>query len=54
LRQRHRVVLGSGQDWLKGSIFRVGHMGWVDDDDVDHLLTALRAALENARLEEAV
>lgn len=54
LRQQHRVVLGSGQDWLKGSIFRVGHMGWVHEPDVEHLLGALRIALDDAGLEEAV
>jgi aspartate aminotransferase-like enzyme len=54
LRQQHRLVVGSGQDWLKGSIFRIGHMGWIHEDDVEHLLNALRSALENARLEEAV
>jgi aspartate aminotransferase-like enzyme len=54
LRQRHHVVVGSGQDWLKGSIFRIGHMGWVHDEDVEHLLAGLRTALEDARLEEAV
>jgi aspartate aminotransferase-like enzyme len=54
LRQRYRVVLGSGQDWLKGSIFRIGHMGWVHENDVDHLLGALQSALQQARLDEAV
>jgi aspartate aminotransferase-like enzyme len=54
LRQRRHVVLGSGQDWLKGSIFRIGHMGWVHQDDVEHLLAALRDALDDARWEEAV
>jgi hypothetical protein len=29
-------------------------MGWIHEDDVEHLLNALRSALENARLEEAV
>jgi aspartate aminotransferase-like enzyme len=53
LRQR-RVVVGSGQDWLKGTIFRVGHMGWVHDADIDEVLEALRAALEHARLRQAV
>ena len=52
LRTRHNVVFGSGQDWLKGSIFRIGHMGWVHDDDVDHLLGALRIALDEARQDE--
>lgn len=54
LRQRHHVVLGSGQDWLKGSIFRIGHMGWVHESDVEHLLAALRDSLGQARLKEAV
>lgn len=54
LRQRHRLVVGSGQDWLKGSIFRIGHMGWIHEADVEHMLNALRSALETARLEEAV
>jgi aspartate aminotransferase-like enzyme len=53
LRQR-RVVVGSGQDWLKGSIFRVGHMGWVHDADIDAVLEALRDALEQQRLRQAV
>lgn len=54
LRQHHRVVVGSGQDWLKGSIFRIGHMGWVHESDVEHLLNAVRLALEDARYQEAV
>ena len=33
------IVVGSGQDWLKGSIFRIGHMGYVDTDDIDAVLT---------------
>jgi aspartate aminotransferase-like enzyme len=53
LRQR-RVVVGSGQDWLKGSIFRVGHMGWVHDADIDEVLAALRAGLEQVGLRQAV
>ncbi|GAC1398842.1 MAG: alanine--glyoxylate aminotransferase family protein [Chloroflexota bacterium] len=53
LRERG-VVVGSGQDWLKGSIFRVGHMGWVHTTDIDIVLDALRDALEGARLQRAV
>ena len=54
LRQRRGLVVGSGQDWLKGSIFRIGHLGWVHDRDVDHLLAALRDALEDAPFLKAV
>ena len=52
LRQR-RVVVANGQDWLKGSIFRIGHMGWVHEQDIDSLLGALEATLRESRLEAA-
>lgn len=52
LRQR-QVVVGSGQDWLKGSIFRVGHMGYVSGADIDTVLSALRASLDAVALEAA-
>jgi aspartate aminotransferase-like enzyme len=54
LREHHGVVLGSGQGWLKGAIFRIGHMGWVQEEDVDHVLDALAVELKEYRLEEAV
>jgi aspartate aminotransferase-like enzyme len=54
LRERHGVVLGSGQEWLKGSIFRIGHMGWVHEEDIAHLLDALRQELQSAGRREAV
>ena len=54
LRRKHRVVVGGGQDRLKGLIFRVGHMGWVHDEDIDDLLEALRASLADARLKPAM
>jgi aspartate aminotransferase-like enzyme len=41
----HGVVVGSGQDWLKGSIFRVGHMGWVHETDIDEVLAAIESVL---------
>jgi aspartate aminotransferase-like enzyme len=53
LRQR-RVVVANGQDWLKGSIFRIGHMGWVHERDIDALIVALEATLDESRLEQAV
>lgn len=53
LRQR-RVVVANGQDWLKGSIFRIGHMGWVHERDIDTLMGALETTLNESRLEPAV
>lgn len=54
LRERRRVVVGSGQERLKGLIFRIGHMGWVHEDDVQHLLDGLSRSLEEARVRQAV
>ncbi|MDQ2741481.1 MAG: aminotransferase class V-fold PLP-dependent enzyme [Chloroflexota bacterium] len=53
LREEQDVVVGSGQDWLKGQIFRIGHLGWVHERDIDHLLEGLKVALEEEGLEEA-
>ena len=39
------VVIAGGQGKLKGQVVRVGHMGYVDSDDIRQVLAALRAAL---------
>lgn len=54
LREEHGIVVGSGQDWLKGHIFRIGHMGWVDDEAVDEVLTSLQSVLQDTGLDRAV
>ena len=41
LRETHGMVVGGGQDQLKDSIFRVGHMGAYDLADIQVLLAAL-------------
>src|SRR5579884_1823637 len=43
------VVLAGGQGALAGKIFRIGHLGWIDDSDVDEILAALSRALPRAR-----
>jgi aspartate aminotransferase-like enzyme len=52
--RKRGVVVASGQEWLKGAIFRVGHMGFVDDQDIDLVLAALRGAMAEELLEKAV
>lgn len=52
--RRRQVVVAGGQDWLKGSIFRIGHMGAVSEADIDPVLAALRVALHAGSLEAAV
>jgi len=53
LRQRHGVVLGSGQDILKGTIFRIGHMGYVGEADIEHVIERLGLALDEQRRRSA-
>lgn len=50
--RRHGVVVGSGQDWLKDSIIRIGHMGYVHADDIDRVTGALSDVLRAGHLEE--
>ena len=45
LRTEHDVVLAGGQGPLDGKIFRVGHMGFVTEGDIDGVLEALRTVL---------
>ena len=41
----HGIILGDGQGSLKGKIFRVAHLGYVTDEDIDHVLAAAEALL---------
>lgn len=45
LREEHGVVLAGGQSRLAGKVFRVGHMGWVSEEDIDAVAAALGAVL---------
>jgi aspartate aminotransferase-like enzyme len=44
------VILSGGQGSLAGKIFRIGHLGLVDEGDVDEVLGALDKALPLCRL----
>jgi aspartate aminotransferase-like enzyme len=46
LNQEFGVVLGGGQQQLKGKICRVGHMGMVTTSDMDEVFAALKSSLE--------
>ena len=43
--EEHKIVLGGGQQRLDGKIFRIGHLGWVTEDDIKAVISALRATL---------
>jgi aspartate aminotransferase-like enzyme len=42
-------VLGGGQQSLAGRIFRVGHLGWVSQGDVERALDVLEDLLRDAK-----
>ncbi len=48
MREEHQIVLGGGQQRLDGKIFRIGHMGWVFEDDIDVVISALKVVLPQA------
>jgi aspartate aminotransferase-like enzyme len=48
MREEHRVVLGGGQQKLDGKIFRIGHLGWVTEDNIKKVMSALKVALPKA------
>ena len=48
LREEHNVVLSGGQQRLEGKIFRIGHLGYVSEEDMDAVGQALRIALPQA------
>lgn len=49
LREEHQVVLSGGQAKLEGKIFRIGHLGWVAESDMNVVIAALKKALPAAK-----
>jgi aspartate aminotransferase-like enzyme len=45
LREEYKVVLAGGQQTLDGKIFRIGHLGMVDEKDVKEILSAMKKVL---------
>ncbi len=48
LREEHHVVLSGGQQKLDGKIFRIGHLGWVTEEDINKVFKELKIALPKA------
>ncbi|MFC1974756.1 pyridoxal-phosphate-dependent aminotransferase family protein [Chloroflexota bacterium] len=48
IREEHEIVLGGGQQRLDGKIFRIGHLGWVTEDDIETVISALKVVLPQA------
>ncbi len=48
LREEHQVELSGGQQNLSGKIFRIGHLGQVNEGDIKIVLAALKKSLPQA------
>jgi len=48
LREEHGVVLAGGQSKLAGKIFRIGHLGWVSESEIEAVISALKVVLPQA------
>lgn len=46
MKKRFDIALAGGQDYLKGKIFRIGHLGFVSDRDILSAIAALEATLQ--------
>ena len=45
IKNKFNILLAGGQDHLKGKIFRVGHLGYVNDRDVITVISAISHTL---------
>ncbi len=45
VKKNHNVVLAGAQGALDGKVFRIGHLGYVTDEDIDATLAALKTEL---------
>jgi aspartate aminotransferase-like enzyme len=48
LREEHQVILSGGQQKLDGKIFRIGHLGWVNEDDIKEVISKIKIVLPQA------
>jgi aspartate aminotransferase-like enzyme len=53
LKDEHGVVVSGGQQKLDGKIFRIGHLGWVSEDDIEAVISALKVVLPQAGFRSA-
>ncbi len=51
LRDRFGITIANGQGDLKGTIFRIGHIGWFDIFDITTALAAVELVLTDAGAE---
>jgi aspartate aminotransferase-like enzyme len=45
LRTKYNIVLAGGQAYLEGTMFRIGHLGFVHEKEIDEVIEALKKEL---------
>ena len=50
IKDRYDILLAGGQDHLKGKIFRVGHLGYINDRDIMIAISAIGLTLLEQKL----
>ena len=45
IKNKFDILLAGGQDHLKGEIFRIGHLGYVNDRDIMTIVSAISNTL---------
>ncbi len=50
IKNKYDILLAGGQDHLKGKIFRVGHLGYVNDRDILSAISAIGSTLINEKI----
>ena len=53
MREQYDTIISGGQMELEGKIFRIGHLGWVSENDIQAALDNLRLALPAAGFRSA-
>jgi aspartate aminotransferase-like enzyme len=53
MREQYDTIISGGQMELEGKIFRIGHLGWVNEQDIQAVLDNLRLALPAAGFRSA-
>ena len=53
MREEYQTVLAGGQGKLAGQIFRIGHLGWVSEAELEATIESLRSALAKLGSTEA-
>ncbi|HXZ35936.1 MAG TPA: alanine--glyoxylate aminotransferase family protein, partial [Thermodesulfobacteriota bacterium] len=46
LRDKHELTIAGGQDQAKGKVFRLAHMGYIEQSDIIAGITALELTLK--------